>query len=225
MFTAATYTFLADLRDHNSKEWFDANRARYEADAKAPLAAFVDAVRPHLAELSPHFTADSRSIFRIFRDTRFSKDKSPYKTHLAAQFRHTAAKGPMNEAVHAPGFYVHFALDGGGELEGNFGGAGLWRPEGEALHAIRRRIDREPAVWLAARAGQVLDGESLKKVPAGFPPDHAMAEDLRRKDFISTVTYSREQVLAADFVDRYVAGLHAAAPLVRFLCGAIGLPF
>lgn len=229
MFTSASLQFLADLRDNNDKTWFEANRARWEGDCRGPALDFVRGFRPRLAAISPHFLADDRaqggSLFRIFRDTRFSKDKSPYKTHLGIQFRHAAVKGAAGEVVHAPGFYLHIAPEGEGEMDGCFGGFGMWHPEGDALQAIRRRIDREPEAWARARAGAKLEGESLKKVPTGFSPDHPHAEDLRRKDFFTSVSFSAAEVCAPDFVARYAEACGRGAPLMKFLCETVGLPF
>lgn len=229
MFSSDTLAFLRDLRAHNDRTWFEANRPRWEAHGKAPLLAFVRAFRPHLAELSPRFLADDRSTggsaFRIHRDTRFSKDKSPYKTHVAAQFRHEAVKGAANEVVHAPGFYCHVSPDGPAEMDGSFGGFGTWRPEGEALAAIRRRIAERPAEWAEARAGLSLAGEALKRVPPGFDAAHPHADDLRRKDFIVVRPFTEAEVVAPDFVERYAAEARTAAPLMRFLCAAVGLPW
>src|SRR5215211_7103516 len=100
------FAFLADLREHNDREWFAANRDRYEDDLVEPALAFVDTFAPRLAKISPHFRADARpsggSLFRIYRDTRFSKDKTPYKTSVGIHFRHERAKG-----ADAPGYYLH----------------------------------------------------------------------------------------------------------------------
>lgn len=229
MFTAETLAFLRDLRAHNDKAWFEANRARWETHGKEPLAAFIRAFRPRLASLSPHFVADDRSrggsAFRIHRDTRFSKDKSPYKTYVSAQFRHEAVRGSLSEVVHAPGLYCHVSPDGPGEMEGSFAGFGTWHPEGDALGAIRRRVAERPDEWAAAREGLTLGGASLKRVPAGFDPAHPFAEDLRRKDFITIVDFTEDQVVAPDFVDHYAAAAARSAPLMRFLCASIGLPW
>lgn len=230
MFSPDTLSFLRELRAHNDRTWFEANRARWEAHGKAPLLAFVRAFRPHLGAISPRYLADDRSTggsaFRIHRDTRFSKDKSPYKTHVAAQFRHEAVKGAANEVVHAPGFYCHISPDGPGEMEGSFAGFGTWHPEGGALAAIRKRIVERPAEWAEVRAGQpLLAGESLKRVPTGFDPGHPHAEDLRRKDFIVVRPFTEAEVVAPEFVDRFAAEARAAAPLMQFLCAAVGLPW
>lgn len=229
MFTAETYAFLLDLRAHNDRAWFGANRARWEAHGKEPLAAFIRAFRPHLAALSPHFVADDRarggSAFRLHRDTRFSTDKSPYKTYVSAQFRHAAVRGAMAEVVHAPGLYCHVSPDGPGEMDGSFAGFGTWHPAGDALAAIRCRVAERPDEWAEARSGLALGGESLKRTPAGFDPAHPFAADLRRKDFMAIARFTEAEVTAADFVERYAAEARRAAPLLRFLCAATGLPW
>lgn len=229
MFTAATFDFLRDLRDNNSKAWFEANRERWEAQGRAPLAAFIEAMGPRLERISPHYPVNASprggAAFRIHRDVRFSKDKSPYKTHLAAQFRHEAVRGPLPVAVHAPGFYLHVAPEGDGEMAGVFGGFGTWMPEPEALRAIRGLIQGAPEQWMAAREGLELAGESLKRPPAGVPVDHPCVEDLRRKSFISVTRFTEEEAVAPDFVDRYAEACMRARPLVGFVCSALGLPF
>src|SRR5918996_1594329 len=127
------FSFLADLRANNDREWFAANKHRYEEHLLEPAMAFVDAFAPRLRKLSPHFRADSRpsggSLFRIYRDTRFSKDKSPYKTHLGLHFRHERAKD-----VHAPGYYLHIGPD---EV---YAGAGIWHPDTDGATRIRESI-------------------------------------------------------------------------------------
>lgn len=226
MFSPETFAFLRDLRAHNDRAWFEANRARYEAHGKAAMAAFVRAFRPHLAAISGQYLADEKtSAFRIFRDTRFSKDKSPYKTYLGVQFRHQLVTGSASERVHAPGFYCHVGPAGDGEMDGCFGGFGTWHPEGDALAAIRRRIAERPEAWAEAKGSLVLGGESLKKTPLGYDPAHVHAADLRRKDFVVMHDFTEAQVVAPDFVDRYAAAAREAAPLMRFLCVATGLPW
>lgn len=229
MFSSATFAFLSDLRAHNEKPWFEANRDRWERDAKGPALDFVRAFAPHLATISPHFVADDRpvggSLFRLFRDTRFSKDKAPYKTYLGIQFRHSAVRGKMGEVVHAPGFYLHISPAGTGEMDGSFGGFGMWQPEGDALADIRRRIVEDPASWAAARGDLKLEGDQLKRVPAGFPADHPLAEDLRRKDFFASAAFPEADVAAPDFAARYAEACRQGAPLMRWLCETVKLPW
>jgi uncharacterized protein (TIGR02453 family) len=228
MFTSETLSFLSDLRAHNDRAWFEANRARWEAHGKAPIGAFIRAFRPRLAEISRRFVADDKpngSAFRIHRDTRFSKDKSPYKTHIGIQFRHEALKGPASETVHAPGFYCHVSPEGPGEMEGCFGGFGMWRPEGPALTSVRERILAMPDAWADARRGLEMVGDSYKRPPAGVPVDAAHLEDLKRKDFIAVENFTVSDAIAPDFDVRFAASCRRAEPLMRFLCEAVGLPF
>lgn len=223
-FTPALFRFLRDLRANNDPPWFQANRSRYEEDVKVPLLAFVaDFARP-LGRISRHFVADPRpvggSMFRIHRDTRFSPDKSPYKTHAAVQFRHEAGKD-----VHAPGFYLHL------EPGNVFAAAGLWRPDADALARIRDAIVSDPAAWkriVASRSFRervALEGDSLSRAPRGYDPAHPLADDLRRKDFVGTVGFSQREACSAGFLDRVAGAFGACGPLVRFLTQALELEF
>lgn len=217
-------TFLEELGEHNDREWFAANKSRYQQDVQGPALAFITAMAPRLRKISRHMTADPRnvggSLMRVYRDTRFAKDKRPYKTNVGIQFRHVEGKD-----VHAPGFYFHI------EPGSVFLGAGLWHPEREPLAAIRAAIDEKPKAWLAARNAPVfrrefdLAGDSLKRAPAGFAPDHPMIDDLRRTDFIAVRTLSERAILGEKLVDDVAASLASTAPFMRFLCKAQGLAF
>ncbi len=214
------FRFLKDLKAHNEREWFQANKARYEADARDPVLRLVAACSGPLAGISRQVEADPRpsggSLFRIYRDTRFSRDKSPYKTHLGVNFRHRSAAAG---GVHGPGFYLHF------EPGGCFAGGGLWHPEPEALLRVRQGIVARAAAWRKLRAGLEIEGEALKRVPQGFDPDHPCAEDLKLKDFYVSTGFRDAEVLAPDFPDRLFGALREAAPLVAFLSKALDLPF
>jgi uncharacterized protein (TIGR02453 family) len=217
-FSPKLFKFLRDLKNNNDRAWFQDNRERFEADVRAPLMRFVADFGPHLAKISRRFVADPRpsggSIFRIHRDTRFSKDKSPYKTHAAAQFRHEVGKD-----VHAPGFYLHLQP---GEV---FGGFGLWHPEPEPLAKIRDAIVEDPARWKRAVGKQELGGESLKRPPAGYPADHPLIADLKRKDFITSATFSEGDACKPGFIAEFAGACRDAAPLMQFLTAAVGLPW
>jgi uncharacterized protein (TIGR02453 family) len=219
--TPELFAFLSDLADNNDRDWFKANRSRYEDAVREPLRAFIRDFGAPLESISSHIVADDRksggSLFRIHRDTRFSKDKSPYKTWAALQFRHEAGKD-----AHAPGFYLHLA-------RGNvLMGAGCWRPAREVLESIRDAIAESPDRWFEARdevlaAGFELEGESLKRPPRGYPADHPAIDDLRRKDFIAVRHLSEETALDPDFVTEYAGMCSDAEPLMRFLTSAIGV--
>jgi uncharacterized protein (TIGR02453 family) len=217
-FTADLFRFLRELKRHNDRAWFQAHKQRYEECVRDPMLRFIADVGPRLAKISAHFVADPRpvggSLFRIHRDTRFAADKSPYKTHVAAAFRHEA-RGETSQ----PGFYVH--LDPG-EC---FVGAGLWHPDPAALAEIRDAIVAAPVQWKRATARLELGGEALKRPPRGYDPDHPLIEDLKRKDFTTGVAFTEKQACAPGFLDAVAAEYRRAAPLVAFLCRPLGLQF
>ena len=181
MFTQATFTFLDELAANNNRAWFEENKPRYEALVREPAMEFISAMGPALEKFAPHFHADPRkiggSLMRVYRDTRFSRDKTPYKTNIGIQFRHALGKD-----VHAPGFYVHIATD---EC---FFGAGCWHPDPDTLGKIRDLIAANPKKWLAARDNKkfvtdwALSGDSLTRPPRGYAIDHPAIGDLKRKD-------------------------------------------
>ena len=224
-FSKRTFAFLTDLAENNNRPWFHANQERYEEDVRLPALDFIDEFAERLMKISPHFVADASkvggSLFRIQRDTRFAKDKTPYKTHTGMQFRHVATR----DDVHAPGFYLHI------EPGACYSGVGLWRPATADATAIRTKIAENPAAWKrAAYAKRFTDvyglsGESLQRVPKGIDPDHPYAEDIKRKDFIGGTSLTNKQVLADTFGDVYTDMCKRAAPFVAFLCGALGLEF
>ena len=131
-FRPELFAFLEELKANNDREWFAANRDRYEEELLEPAMDFIAAFAPKLEKISPNFRADPRpsggSLFRIYRDTRFSKDKTPYKTNVGIHFRHELARD-----AHAPGFYLHI---GPGEA---FAGAGIWHPAPRPRRAFGRR--------------------------------------------------------------------------------------
>jgi len=219
-FTPALFRFLAELAVHNEKAWFQAHRERFEAEVRGPMQAFILAFAEPLAGLSPHFLADPRpsggSMFRIFRDTRFSRDKSPYKTNVGAQFRHR----DDSRDVHAPGFYLHL------EPGGCFMSAGIWRPDPESLRKVREHMVGHAREWQALREkGIEVGGESLKRVPRGFDPAHPLAEDLKLKDFYTSIPLTERQVCAPDFLERFTEVCRRDEPLMRFLTRALELPY
>jgi len=221
--TPDLFRFLEDLKANNDRSWFKNNQARFESDVREPLLAFITAFEEPLAAISPSMLAVAKksggSMFRIYRDTRFSKDKSPYKTWAAIQFRHEAGRD-----AHAPCYYLHLAP---GDV---FVGAGIWHPDGPALDAIRRLIDESPEKWLTARetvlqAGWELEGDALKRIPRGYDAEHPLADDLRRKDFIAVRRLSEEDVLQSGFLERYTDLCREPVDLMVFLTSALGLPF
>ena len=221
--TSDLFQFFVDLGANNDRDWFKSNQDRFESSVREPLLAFIREFEEPLASISPSMLAVARksggSLFRIHRDTRFSKDKSPYKTWAGVQFRHEAGKD-----AHAPCYYLHLAP---GEV---FVGAGIWHPDGPTLEAIRTRIVEEPENWVSARdgvleGGWLLEGDALKRAPRGFEAEHPLVEDLKRKDFIAVKRLKEDDVFAPRFIDRYAELCREPVPLMRFLTGALGLPF
>ena len=223
-FEITLFQFLEELSTNNNRPWFQENKFRYEQHVLEPSLAFIRAFAPRLKKISPFFTADDRrvggSLMRVYRDTRFGADKTPYKTNVGIQFRHE-----MGRDVHAPGFYVHIAP------EECFLAVGMWRPDSAALKAVREAIVERPDVWKRAVRGKrfretfELSGESLKRPPRDFPADHPLVEDLKRKSFIGIRDVTEGDVLDPEFLDDVANSFTAARPLMRFLCEALGVPF
>ncbi|MCP3982183.1 MAG: DUF2461 domain-containing protein [bacterium] len=221
-FTPALFRFLRQLKRNNSREWFAKNKPRYLEDVRDPMLQFIADFGPLLRKIGPRYVADPRpqggSMFRVHRDTRFSRDKSPYKTMAAAQFRHSAGKD-----VHAPGFYLHLGADQ------VFAGAGIWHPDGSSLGKIRDALVENPARWkrvVGARAFASrfrLDGDSLKRAPRGYEPEHPLVEDLKRKDYIAVIDLDEKQVCAPGFLDTFAGICRDARSFVKLLAEAVDL--
>ena len=223
-FPAGTLAFLRQLEANNDREWFNTNKARYESLVREPALDFITAMAPRLAKISEHFVADPRkmggSLMRVYRDTRFTRDKAPYKTNIGIQFRHE-----LGRDVHAPGYYVHI------ENERCFLGAGAWHPDVSALAAIRQRIAEKPGDWRKAVGGKgfkatfQLGGQALKRPPRGFDADHPAIEDLKRKDFIAVADLARGEIHSSHLVDTVAERFRQASPLMAFLCTAHDVGF
>lgn len=223
-FTRGTFDFLRDLAENNDRDWFSAHRDRYEERVKEPAQRFILAMGEELDRISPHLRADPRpvggSLFRIHRDVRFSKDKRPYKNHTGIQFRHSAGKD-----AHAPGLYLHI------EPRNCFVGLGTWRPAGPALKRIRTALVERPDEWTAATRspdfteGLELAGDSLTRGPRGFDPEHPLAEDLKRKDFIAVRSVPQSFFTSDDLVADTLDLAQRGRPLMAFLCEALEIPF
>jgi uncharacterized protein (TIGR02453 family) len=222
-FTPEAIDFLADLAQNNDRAWFTPRKATFERLLKAPMEALV-------AELAERFAANDiplladpkRSIFRIHRDTRFAKDKSPYKTHLAAGFRWIDDRtGPdgADQGAHAGGGYVQL------EPGNPYVGGGLWMPERPRLDAFRRAVVDEPERVAAAlddpgfRAefGSLMAHEHYKRVPPGWPADHPRADLLRYKDLAFGRRLADDEVYSPDLPDIITRAYLAAMPVFRFL--------
>ena len=222
--TVALFDFLRDLRDNNDREWFAANKGRYVADVRDPMLGFIADFAAPLAEISPHFVADPRanggSLFRIYRDTRFSRDKTPYKTNVGAHFRHAAGKD-----AHAPGFYLHL------EPGMCFAACGIWRPDNPTVTKIREAIHEGQDEWTRITRAPAFaetfefEGESLKRPPRGYDAGHPLVEDLKRKDFAVVTSFAEEKALRDDLLEWFGGIARRGTPFVEFLSNAVGVDF
>lgn len=223
-FTNKTFEFLRELSANNQREWFNQNKNRYEDNVRTPALRFIEAMAPRLAQISPAILASTKktggSLMRVYRDTRFSKDKTPYKTNIGIYFRHEAGKHGQ-----APGYYVHISP------QSCFLGLGLHHPDSTVLSKVREAIAEDSSAWLEARNNKAfrrafeLGGERLKRPPQGYSKDDPMIEDLKRKDFVAVRDLLSSDVTVVDFDKRVAQDFKRASPFIAFLCDALELDF
>jgi uncharacterized protein (TIGR02453 family) len=223
-FDESLVQFLAQLRRNNNRPWFARNKARYEAQVREPVLAFIRAMAPRIERVSRAiFVSDSKvggSMMRPYRDTRFTSSKEPYKTNVGIHFRHE-----RGETAHAPGFWMHI------EEKEFWLAVGMWRPDAETLEKVRRHIAEEPREWLASRddkgfrkVWQVV-GDSLKRPPRGFDPAHPLIEDLKRTEFLGFRDLGLRELYRRDVADRVAEFYAASSPFMTFLCDALEIRF
>jgi len=228
-FGPGAFSFFRRLRRHNSREWFQANRAAYESDVLSPLRALVVEVDHRLRGFAPEITGDPRrSIFRIHRDVRFSRDKSPYKTHAACWFYHQdAGRGVGNEATEGgAGFYFHLSPE-----ECLIAG-GIWMPPRPSLTKIREAIAKDPETFgrlvedrAFRRRFRGLDEDAmLKRLPRGFDPGHPAERWLRYQTFTCSRDLSNREVRSHALPGTLAKDFARLLPLVRWLNSALGYP-
>jgi uncharacterized protein (TIGR02453 family) len=219
-FTKRTFQFLKDLAANNERTWFQENKERYEDDVKIPALRFIEDFAPRLSEVSAHFHAGPKALYRIHRDTRFSKDKRPYKTHTGIHFRHDRIRD-----AHAPGFYLHL------EPGQCFLGLGVWRPDGPTTRRIREAIAEDADGWTAAVDEPAFastferGGDRLTRPPRGFDPEHPLVEELKWKDFIASRPLDQASLTSAELPDEVAGLFHTGAPFMAFLCNAVGVAY
>jgi uncharacterized protein (TIGR02453 family) len=220
-FTPELCRFLIQLKQNNDREWFAANKSHYESSVRDPFLRFIADFEPLLKKISPHFIADSRgSMMRIYRDIRFSKDKSPYKTAVAAHFWHEKGKEGAT-----PAFYLH--LEPGKSAIG----AGIWRPKPKTAKKLRDAIAKDYEQWKRATTGREfraafkMGGESLKRPPRRYDGNLAFIEDIKRKDFVAGSTLRDSDVHSLNFQETLIKRLRILAPYTKFLTETVGLSF
>jgi uncharacterized protein (TIGR02453 family) len=218
------FTFLGELSQNNNREWFAANKLRYENEVRDRAVAWIEEMIRPVGRVAPMLSvvasAHRGSLLRIYRDTRFSKDKTPYKTNVGISFNHQAEAGFC-----LPGAYIHLSCD---EC---FVGVGCWRPNRDVLRQIRSAILDNPDLWKKVRRQPgfcrlfKMAGESLKTAPRDIDPGHPLIEDLRRIDFIAVSPLSRDEATSSDATKFVVNKIKAARPMMTFLCDAAGVPY
>ena len=217
-FTPELFRFLTRLKRNNNRDWFLAHKSEYETWVRDPALRFIADFAVPLYKISPHLVADPRptrgSLFRIYRDTRFSHDKRPYKTHIAMRFSH------HGKDVHSPGFYLHLEPGGG------FAASGLWHPEPPTLLRVRNAMVSRPKEWRSVR--KLLnwdDASKLSRPPRGFPADHEFVDDLKLRDLGTSIEFSEKQICSPQFLSTFADACKKMSPLPAFLGSALGLKF
>ena len=217
-FTIKTLRFLRALKRNNDREWFRARKARYETDVRQPMIELLERLAIDFRSFAPEFVAEPKvSLYRIYRDTRFSADKTPLKTHVAAHF---PVRGlPKGEGG---GLYVEVAAGG------IWMGGGLYMPSNPQLHSIRSeivathpRLHRLVTSAAFRKTVGTLEGQRLTRVPRGYASDHPAAHYLQFKQFLAGREFEAEFATSRTFYRELLATFRAVAPLVRFLNGAL----
>jgi len=217
-FTRKTLAFLRSLKRHNDREWFRSRKDQYETHVRGPMVELLARLADDFRTFAPELVSDPRvSLYRIYRDTRFSGDKQPLKTHIAAHF---PARGFARHE--GAGLYLEIAP------AWVWIGGGIYRPSSPDLRAIRahvashhRTLHRIVTAPAFHRAVGQLEGEQLSRVPRGYLKDHPAADYLRFKQFLAGCEYDAEFAHSPRFYREVLAVFRAVAPLVRFLNGPL----
>ena len=219
-FSPDAMAFLLELRANNQRDWFQPRKADFERLLKDPLAALCLALGDRFAADGIPLRADQRSPFRIYRDVRFSKDKSPYKTYVSASFPYigSAEDDGASHREHAVGAYVSFSPDE------SYAGGGMWHPERPKLEAWRTLVVEDSARIHAATEDPTfvhefgkVEGDALQRVPPGYPKDHPDGDLLRLKDVVFGRSLADDEIQSPDLPDRLAETFAAATPVLRLL--------
>jgi uncharacterized protein (TIGR02453 family) len=209
--------FLRRLKRNNNRHWFADHKSEYEELVKFPMLTFIASLKPYMEKLAPEIDINPRkNIFRIYRDTRFSRDKTPYKTNVAAVFH---LRGHWQESA---GFYIHV------EPGNVYVGGGVYMPDNRQLKKIRQAIADRSGEFLSivcddefVRLFRLLEGEKLSRIPHGFPKDHLMSEWLKYKSYYAGVEWKEETCRKSIFIEKVLSIYEEILPLVRFLNSAL----
>jgi uncharacterized protein (TIGR02453 family) len=208
MFPPEAITFLKNLEKHNDRDWFQPRKEIFETKLKGPMLEFVEAINAELLKFAPeHITEPKKAVYRIYRDTRFSKDKTPYKTHLGAIF---PRRGLGKDA--AAGFYFHVSAKHVGVA------CGAYAPGPEQLLKIRRFLEANPKALKRSVAGMgSLQGTTLQRSPKGFDPEHPAADLIKMKQWYFWVELPVELAMSPKLKSEIVKRFRAMAPVVEVL--------
>ena len=213
-FSRKTLAFLRALKRNNDREWFRARKPEYEQHVRGPMIALLERLAHDFRRIAPELVSDPRvSLYRIYRDTRFSSDKTPLKTHVAAHF--PSREFPRNEGA---GLYLEIAP------KWVWMGGGLYMPSPADLYAIREHIaTTHPKLHRTVRTRAFtqtvgeLGGERLTRVPRGYLKDHPAADYLRHRQYVAGREFDAEFALSPRFYPEVLKTFRAVLPLVRFL--------
>ncbi|HZS47384.1 MAG TPA: TIGR02453 family protein [Blastocatellia bacterium] len=216
-FTKETFAFLRALKKNNNRDWFQANKQRFESTVRDPILRFISDFSPKLDKINPKYVADPRpnggSLMRIHRDIRFSDNKSPYKTELGVSFWHEDA----GKSMCAPSFFMMVSA------ERCFAAGGLWHPDPQSLAKVRNEIANNQTAWQKVKKSKLkIEGESLSRPPRGFDPSHPFIEDIKRKDFVTIKGFSQDEMCSDSILQDFTRAYKSMSPLMEFLCHATG---
>ena len=207
--------YLKQLKRNNNREWFERHKEEFERNAKTPMLSFIAALQPHFTRFAPEFDLNpKRSVFRIYRDIRFSSDKTPYKTHIAAHF---VLRG-MPKGFIGSGYYIQIEP---GEF---FVGGGIYLPDNDQLKMIRKAIAAHGKEFLSIIENRrfrkyfaPFEWSKLQRVPKGYDENHPMADWLKFKQFFVGISLPESECYTESLVGEVAGICEEAAPLVRFL--------
>ncbi|MEE8062635.1 MAG: DUF2461 domain-containing protein [Gemmatimonadales bacterium] len=226
-FRPAAFTFFRGLKRNNRKDWFEDHRQQYESEIRGPMRDLIEEVDVRLARIAPEFIGDpKRSMFRIYRDIRFSKDKSPYKTAAGVWFYHGDAGRKVGQDAEGGGAGIYFPL----APDGCFSAGGIWMPAGPVLRKVRDGLAEDPRGFersiegarFKRRFGSLDEEAMLKRMPRGFDEDHPAAKWLRYKSFTVHRPLTTSQVQSKRLPDTLAADVEVMLPLLRWLNSAVG---
>jgi uncharacterized protein (TIGR02453 family) len=229
MFSPSAFDFLRQLRRNNRREWFKPRRETYEDNVLVPLRQFVEEMDARFATFAPEIVGDpKRGIFRIYRDVRFSKDKSPYKTHAAVWFQHRNAGHGVGSETHGGGAGYYFHVEPGA----SFLAAGIWMPPRGSLNRLRDAIAARPTDFERTLSGTpfkrrfrgLSDEAKLSRLPRGYATGHPAEPWLKYLSFTVSAPLTDKQVMSRRLGEVVERDFKLVLPFVRWLNGALGFP-